>query len=59
MAEDFELAYEIIMINRDNVGEHIAAEGVHTEYLAPGGEFKTAKELADVQQKEWEAAAPK
>lgn len=56
---DFELAYEIMMINRQNVGEHIAAEGVHTEYLAPGGEFKTAKELADVQQKEWEAAAPK
>lgn len=59
MTGDFELAYEIMMINRDNVGEHIAAEGVHTEYLAPGGEFKTAKELADVQQKEWEAAAPK
>lgn len=56
---DFELAYEIMMINRENVGEHLAAEGVHTEYLAPGGEFKTAKELADVQQKEWEAAAPK
>ncbi|MFF2912302.1 ABC transporter substrate-binding protein [Paenibacillus sp. NPDC057934] len=56
---DFELAYEILMINRVNVGEHLAAEGVHTEYLAPGGEFKTAKELADVQQKEWEAAAPK
>lgn len=56
---EFELAYEILMINRNNVGEHIASEGVHTEYLAPGGEFKTAKELADVQQKEWEAAAPK
>lgn len=56
---DFELAYEIMMINRENVGEHLAAEGVHTEYLAPGGEFKTAKELADVQQKEWEAAEPK
>lgn len=56
---DFQLAYEIMMINRPNVGEHLAAEGVHTEYLAPGGEFSTAKELADVQQKEWEAAAPK
>ena len=56
---EFELAYEILMINRNNVGEHIASEGVHTEYLAPGGGFKTAKELADVQQKEWEAAAPK
>ena len=57
--DGFQLAYEILMINRENVGEHLAAEGVHTEYLAPGGEFKTAKELADVQQKEWEAAAPK
>lgn len=56
---NFKLAYEIMMINRDNVGEHLAAEGVHTEFLAPGGEFKTAKDLADVQQKEWEAAAPK
>lgn len=56
---DFELAYEIMMINRENVGEHLAAEGVHTEYLAPGGIYKTAKELADVQQKEWEAAAPR
>lgn len=56
---DFELAYEITMINRENVGEHLAAEGVHTEYLAPGGVYKTAKELADVQQKEWEAAAPR
>ncbi|BBH19037.1 hypothetical protein Back11_03820 [Paenibacillus baekrokdamisoli] len=52
-------AYEILMIDRDNVGEHIATEGVHTEFLSPGGPFKTAKELADVQQKEWEAAAPK
>lgn len=59
MTDDFELAYEILMINRENVGEHIAAEGVHTEYLAPGGEFQSSKELADVQQKEWEAAAPK
>lgn len=57
--DGFQLAYEILMINRENVGEHLAAEGVHTEYLAPGGEFKTAQELADVQQKEWEAAAPK
>lgn len=56
---NFELAYEILMINRENVGEHLAAEGVHTEYLAPGGQFQSAKELADVQQKEWEAAAPK
>lgn len=55
---DFQLAYEIMMINRPNVGEHLAAEGVHTEYLAPGGQFSTAKELADVQQKEWEAAKP-
>ncbi|KZS44444.1 sugar ABC transporter substrate-binding protein [Paenibacillus glucanolyticus] len=56
---DFELAYEIMMINRQNIGEHLAAEGVHTEFLAPGGLYKTAKELADIQQKEWEAAAPK
>lgn len=56
---NFEVAYEIKMINRDNIGQHLEAEGIHTEYLAPGGEFKTAKELADVQQKEWEAAAPK
>ncbi|UFJ42631.1 extracellular solute-binding protein [Brevibacillus humidisoli] len=54
----FQLAYEILMINRENVGEHLAAEGVHTEFLAPGGPFRSAKELADVQQKEWEAAAP-
>lgn len=57
--KEFKLAYEILMINRENVGEHLAAEGIHTEYLAPGGEFKTAKELADVQQKEWDAAKPK
>ncbi|TQR46425.1 ABC transporter substrate-binding protein [Paenibacillus popilliae] len=57
--DGFQLAYEILMINRENVGEHLAAEGIHTEYLAPGGEFKTTKELAEVQQKEWEAAAPK
>ena len=56
---EFELAYEIMMINRQNIGEHLAAEGVHTEFLAPGGPYKTAKELADIQQKEWEAAAPK
>ncbi len=57
--DGFQLAYEILLIDRENVGEHLAAEGVHTEYLAPNGEFSTAKALADVQQKEWDAAAPK
>lgn len=57
--DGFQLAYEILMINRSNIGEHLAAEGVHTEFIAPGGKYKTAKELADIQQKEWEAAAPK
>ncbi|BBI35611.1 ABC transporter substrate-binding protein [Cohnella abietis] len=51
-------AYEIVMVNRPNIGETLAAEGVHTELLAPGGPFKSAQELADKQQEKWEAAKP-
>jgi raffinose/stachyose/melibiose transport system substrate-binding protein len=52
-------AYELVMINRVNIGETLASEGVHTELIAKGGPYKTAKDLADAQQKQWEAAAPK
>lgn len=52
-------AFELIMINRENIGETLQSEGVHTELLTSGAPYKTAKELADKQQQQWEAANPR
>lgn len=52
----FKLGYEQVMIGKPNEGEHITNANVHAEFLAPGGPFKKAEDLAVVQQKEWEAA---
>lgn len=54
--KNFKLGWEQLMINKPNLGEHLANAGVHAEFIAPGGPFKTTKELAEVQQKEWDAA---
>ncbi|MEW9700743.1 ABC transporter substrate-binding protein [Paenibacillus sp. SI8] len=52
----FKLGYEQVMIDRANLGEYINNADVHGELLAPGGPFKTAKDLAQAQQKQWDAA---
>jgi raffinose/stachyose/melibiose transport system substrate-binding protein len=54
--KNFKLGYEQVMIDKPNLGEYINNADVHAEFLAPGGPFKNAKDLADAQQKQWEAA---
>ncbi|MCD1261296.1 extracellular solute-binding protein [Paenibacillus athensensis] len=54
--EGFKLAWDQLFINRNNAGEHVAGSSVHAEFLAPAGPIKTVQELADLSQKEWDAA---
>ncbi|MDX8364552.1 ABC transporter substrate-binding protein [Cytobacillus sp. IB215665] len=54
--QEFKLGWEQLFINRPNIGEHLDNAGVHVEYIAPGGPIKSAQELAEIQQQEWEAA---
>ncbi len=55
----FKLAWDQLFINRENAGEHVAGSSLHAEFLAPAGPLKTPQELAELSQKEWDAAAPK
>jgi len=54
--EGFKLGWDQLFINRNNAGEHVAGSSVHAEFLAPAGPLKTPQELADLSQKEWDAA---
>lgn len=56
---EFKLAWEILFINRQNVGEYAKDARVHAEYLAPAGPIKDPAELAGKSQTDWDAAAPK
>nr|WP_255570452.1 extracellular solute-binding protein [Cohnella sp. CFH 77786] len=56
---NFKLAWDQLFINRANAGEHVNGSSIHAEFLAPAGPIKTSKELAELSQKEWDAAAPK
>lgn len=56
---NFKLAWDQLFINRQNTGEHVSGSSIHAEFLAPAGPVKTSKELAELSQSEWDAAAPK
>lgn len=56
---EFKLAWDQLFINRENAGEHVSGSSIHAEFLAPAGPIKTSKELGELSQKEWDAAAPK
>ncbi|MCD9020195.1 ABC transporter substrate-binding protein [Cohnella silvisoli] len=53
---NFKLAWDQLFINRQNAGEHVSGSSVHAEFLSPAGPIKTPKELAELSQKEWDAA---
>lgn len=53
---NFKLAWDQLFINRENAGEHVSGSSVHAEFLAPAGPVKTPQELAELSQKEWDAA---
>lgn len=53
---NFKLAWDQLFINRENAGEHVSGSSVHAEFLAPAGPIKTPQELAELSQKEWDAA---
>lgn len=57
--QTFKLTWDQLFINRPNAGEHVAGSSIHAEFLAPAGKIKTPEELAELSQKEWDAAAPK
>jgi raffinose/stachyose/melibiose transport system substrate-binding protein len=52
----FKLSWDQLFINRQNAGEHVSGSSVHAEFLAPAGPIKTPQELAEISQKEWDAA---
>lgn len=56
---NFKLSWDQLFINRQNVGKYISDSSVHAEFLAPAGPLKTAAELAEKSQADWDAAAPK
>jgi raffinose/stachyose/melibiose transport system substrate-binding protein len=53
---NFKLAWDQLFINRQNAGEHVSGSSIHAEFLAPAGPIKTSQELAELSQKEWDAA---
>ncbi|MFC5467345.1 ABC transporter substrate-binding protein [Cohnella suwonensis] len=55
----FKLAWDQLFINRANAGEHVNGSSIHAEFLAPFGPLKTSKDLAELSQSEWDAAASK
>jgi raffinose/stachyose/melibiose transport system substrate-binding protein len=57
--DGFKLAWDQLFINRENLGEYASGSSIHAEFLAPAGPLKSAKELAEKTQQNWDAAAPK
>ncbi len=49
-------AYDQLMINPANLGQHIANSSVNAHFLNPAGPIATAEDLAELQQQQWEAA---
>lgn len=56
---EFILAWDQLFINRENVGQYANNSSVHAEFLKPAGPLATPQELAELSQKDWDAAAPK
>lgn len=56
---EFKLAWDQLFINRENIGQYAANSSVHAEFLKPAGPIETARELAELSQKDWDAAAPR
>lgn len=55
---EFKLAWEILFISRQNLGEYASDSRVHAEYLTPAGPIADPHELARLSQEDWDAAAP-
>ncbi|GIQ68962.1 extracellular solute-binding protein [Xylanibacillus composti] len=54
---EFILAWDQLAINRENVGQYADGSSPHAEFLKPAGPLESPQELADLSQKDWDAAA--
>lgn len=54
---EFVLAWDQLAINRENVGQYADGSSPHAEFLKPAGPIESPQELADLSQKDWDAAA--
>jgi raffinose/stachyose/melibiose transport system substrate-binding protein len=54
---EFILAWDQLFINRENVGQYAMNSSVHAEFLKPAGPLGSPQELAELSQKDWDAAA--